>query len=63
VPHFDGHRTAWVRAGLSAAPAVLGIPENSGVIVDGDQLTAVGQERSVLITDEGGGCWVRTNVG
>jgi cyanophycinase len=63
VPHFDGHRTAWVRAGLDAAPAVLGIPENSGVIVDGDQLTAVGQERSVLITDEGGGCWVRTNVG
>jgi cyanophycinase len=63
VPHFDGDRTAWVRAGLAAAPAVLGIPENSGVMVDGEQLTAVGQSPLTLITDEGGGCWVRTNVG
>lgn len=55
VPHFDGDRTAWVRAGLAAAPAVLGIPENSGVLVDGDGLTALGQSPSTLITDEGGG--------
>ncbi|MDQ1684925.1 MAG: cyanophycinase [Frankiaceae bacterium] len=63
VPHYDNRRTAWVRAGLGAAPAVLGIPENSGVLVEGDQLTALGQQPSVLITDSGGGCWVRTNVG
>jgi len=35
VPHFDGGRSTWVRAGLTAAPAVRGIPENSGVIVEG----------------------------
>jgi cyanophycinase len=63
VPHFAGDRTAWVRAGLAAAPAVLGIPENSGVLVEGDRLTPLGVEPSVLITDGGGGCWVRTNVG
>jgi cyanophycinase len=49
VPHFDGQRTAWVRAGLAVAPAVLGIPENSGVIVDGGELTALGQSPSTLI--------------
>ena len=53
VPHFDGHRTAWVRAGLSAAPAVLGIAENSGVLVDGDQLTSLGQSATTLITADG----------
>jgi len=53
VPHFDGRRTAWVRAGLANAPAVLGIPENSGVLVDGDQLTALGQSPVTLITADG----------
>jgi cyanophycinase len=53
VPHFDGARTAWVRAGLGAAKTVLGIPENSGVVVDGGTLTSLGQQPSVLITAEG----------
>jgi peptidase E len=50
VPHFDGKRSAWVREGLANAPAVLGIPECSGVIVDGSDLTAVGVAPSMLIT-------------
>jgi len=54
VPHFDGGRSTWVRAGLTAAPAVLGIPENSGVLVDADGLSALGQSPSTLITDKGG---------
>jgi cyanophycinase len=62
VPHFDGNRTAWVRAGLSVAPAVLGIPENSGVLVEDGQLTALGQSPSTLVTDKGGGSWVRTEI-
>lgn len=53
VPHFDGRRTAWVRAGLTAAPAVLGIPENSGVLVEGARLTAMGVSPSTLITADG----------
>ncbi len=54
VPHFDGARTAWVRAGLAAAPAVLGIPENSGVLVSDDgELSALGQSPSTLITADG----------
>ena len=53
VPHFDGRRTAWVRAGLAAAPAVLGIPENSGVLVEGDRLTSLGQAPVTLITADG----------
>jgi peptidase E len=53
VPHFDGQRSAWVREALANAPAVLGIPECSGVIVDGAELTAVGRAPSTLITATG----------
>jgi cyanophycinase len=53
VPHFDGSRTAWVRAGLAAEAAVLGIPENSGVLVDDGRLTALGESPVTLITAEG----------
>ncbi|MBV9098758.1 MAG: Type 1 glutamine amidotransferase-like domain-containing protein [Frankiaceae bacterium] len=53
VPHFDGRRTAWVRAGLAAEPAVLGIPENSGVLVEDGRLTSLGQAPVTLITAEG----------
>ena len=50
VPHYDGKRGGWVRAGLSVEPAVLGIPECSGVLIDGDRLTSLGVAPSVLIT-------------
>jgi peptidase E len=53
VPHFDGKRSAWVREALANAPAVVGIPECSGVIVDGGELTAVGVAPSTLITTSG----------
>ena len=50
VPHFDGKRGGWVRAGLSAEPVVLGIPECSGVLVTADDMTAVGVEPATVIT-------------
>lgn len=53
VPHFDGKRGAWVREALANAPAVIGIPECSGVIVAGGELTAVGVAPSTLITASG----------
>ena len=53
VPHFDGKRGGWVRAGLAAEPVVLGIPECSGVIVDGDTMTSVGVAATTLITASG----------
>ena len=53
VPHFDGKRTGWVRAGLAVEPVVLGIPECSGVLVDGDTLTSVGVAATTSITAEG----------
>ena len=57
VPHFDGHRSAWVRAALAVGPVtVLGIPECSGVVVEIDEsgstaaLEAVGVEPATMIT-------------
>jgi cyanophycinase-like exopeptidase len=47
VPHWSGgsSRGDWLRsidAGAPATTTVLGLPEESGVLVDGDLLTAVG---------------------
>jgi cyanophycinase-like exopeptidase len=55
IPHFDGARTAWERAIRQAAPDVdiLGIPEYSGVVLDGELVTATGEKPSTLITAEG----------
>jgi cyanophycinase len=53
VPHYDGKRGGWVRAGLAAEAAVLGIPECSGVLVDTEGLRAIGAEASSLITADG----------
>jgi cyanophycinase-like exopeptidase len=55
VPHFDGKRGGWVRAGLAVEPVVLGIPECSGVIVEfsanGDAaMRSVGVATSTVIT-------------
>ena len=63
VPHYDGKRKAWVEAGLSVEPAVLGIPECSGVVMQDGEMRRVGVEAPTLITASRGGCWVRTNVG
>lgn len=54
VPHWSGgsSRGDWLRSVDAAVPAtttVLGIPEESGVLVDGDQLTAVGRSATRLV--------------
>lgn len=55
LPHYDGPRTRWENALRKAAPGVdlLGIPECSGVLLDGEEVTAVGAKPSTLVTDEG----------
>lgn len=54
VPHWSGgsSRADWLRALGAALPsttAVLGLPEESGVLVDGDVLTAVGRQPTRLL--------------
>ena len=54
VPHFDGQRTAWVRAALAVGDVrVLGIPECSGVLIENGEMTAVGLAASAVITADG----------
>ena len=52
VPHYDGPRRAWEDALRAAAPGtdILGIPECSGVLLDGEDVTAVGDRPTTLIT-------------
>lgn len=51
VPHFDGQRTAWVRAALAAGDVqVLGIPECSGVLIEDGEMTALGVAATTVIT-------------
>jgi hypothetical protein len=53
IPHFAGANTRWERALRDAAPDldVLGIPECSGVLLDGENVTAVGAKPSTLLAD------------
>ncbi len=54
VPHWNGPRTDWLRAVEDAVPAdvtVLGIPEQSGVLVVDGALTAVGSAPAALVRD------------
>lgn len=53
IPHFDGRNDRWEAALHSAAPGVdlLGIPEESGVLLDGEVVTAVGTRPTTLIGD------------
>lgn len=55
VPHWKGERKPWLRALDKAVPpdtAVLGIPEESGVLLREGVLTAVGQESTRLVRQE-----------
>jgi cyanophycinase-like exopeptidase len=57
VPHWSGgsSRGDWLRAIEAVVPAtttVLGIPEESGVLVEGDVLTAVGRSATRLLHEE-----------
>ena len=52
LPHWSGGRSDWlsaVRAAVPAATLLLGIPEESGVLVDGPTLTGVGQAATALL--------------
>lgn len=56
VPHWSGgsSRGDWLRSIDAAVPestTVLGIPEESGVLVEGDVLTAVGTSATRLLRD------------
>jgi cyanophycinase-like exopeptidase len=56
LAHYQpGHRLDWVAALRAQAPDldVLGIPECSGVLLDGPDVIAVGAEPSVLLTPGG----------
>lgn len=55
VPHYDGPREDWERALREAAPGtdVLGIPECSGVLLDGEEVLAIGREAATLVTEDG----------
>jgi cyanophycinase-like exopeptidase len=55
IPHYDGPRTAWERALREAAPDLdlLGIPECSGVLLDGETVSAVGRQPATLLTGDG----------
>ena len=57
VPHWSGgsSRGDWLRSIDAAVPAsttVLGIPEESGVLVEGAELTAVGSSPTRIVHDE-----------
>lgn len=57
VPHWSGGsaRGDWLRSIEDAVPddvVVLGVPEESGVLVDDDGLTAVGQTATTLVRQE-----------
>ena len=57
LPHWSGEgRADWLRAVEAAVPAdveVLGIPEQSGVLVDGPSCTAVGSAATSLLRSGG----------
>lgn len=54
VPHWSGGRADWLAAVEAAVPpkaTVLGVPEESGVLVAGPALTAVGRSTAVSLRD------------
>jgi peptidase E len=56
IPHYDGKRSSWVNAARKVVPDdidLVGLPECSGVLVDGDWIVAVGAQPSTLLTIEG----------
>jgi cyanophycinase-like exopeptidase len=51
IPHFDGRNDRWETALGNAGVDLLGIPEESGVLLDVEVVTAVGSRPSTLIAD------------
>ncbi|MCU1594161.1 MAG: hypothetical protein JWO12_1553 [Frankiales bacterium] len=57
IPHWSGgsSRADWLRAvrqGMPGAVPVLGLPEESGVLVEDGKVTAVGQAPTALVNEE-----------
>jgi peptidase E len=52
IPHYARPRPDWENA-LRGKADLLGIPECSGVLIDGENVTAMGAEPTTLISDEG----------
>ena len=55
VPHWTGRRADWLRAARAGTPRgtrVLGLPEESGVLVEGTTLTALGQGPTRLVLED-----------
>lgn len=53
VPHYDGPRPEWEAALAPYGVDLLGIPECSGVLLDGETVTAAGVRPPTLITADG----------
>ena len=53
VPHYGAPRPEWEDPLLAHGVDVLGIPECSGVLLDGEQVVAVGATAPTLVTREG----------
>lgn len=53
VPHWSGgsSRGDWLRALASTGTVVLGLPEESGVLVTGNRFTAVGRVGTTLVSE------------
>ncbi len=54
VPHWDGGAADWltaIEAGVPAQVRVLGLPEESGVVISGGVLTAVGRSATTSLRD------------
>lgn len=53
VPHYGGPNETWENALRATGVDLLGIPECSGVLLDGEDVTAVGVQPATLITADG----------
>ena len=55
VPHWTGRRADWLRAAEAGTPRgtrVLGLPEESGLLVEGTTLTALGQGPTRFVLED-----------
>jgi cyanophycinase-like exopeptidase len=53
IPHFDGRNDRWESALAGTGTDILGIPECSGVLLDGETVSATGRRPSTLIGADG----------
>lgn len=53
IPHYEGPKPDWEAALAAYGVDLLGIPECSGVLLDGADVTALGARPATLITPEG----------